>query len=184
MRKQIINVESWRFSGSVDSDEILGKNVPKSLVIFLRWLIQGPSKLTKDDDSVDDQVQKRALTLAQHAMYACLTRKQQRDNKKTLTLQHSNEWPLQMSVGLTVHSTFRSKELIDFLHGLCLSVDFRRIIAVETQLANQAIVSMYEMKASLFLETSLQEGTYSLLSTTVTFKKILQIVKIHCMVLS
>ena len=86
----------------------------------------------------------RALTLAQHAMYACLTKKQFSSNKKTLTLQHSNEWPLQLSVGLTVHSTFRSKELIDFLHGLCLSVDYTRIIAVETQIANQAVVSMYD----------------------------------------
>ena len=137
----------------------MGKHVPKSLVIFLQWLIQRPSKLTKDDDSVDDQVQKRALTLAQSALYACLTRKQQSDNKKTLTLQHSNKWPLQLSVGLTVHHTFPSKELIGFLHGLCLSVDFRRIIAVETQLAHKAIVSMYENE-SIFVPKNLITGRH------------------------
>ena len=144
LRKQMLNAEPWKFSGSVDNEEISGEHVPNALVIFFRWLIQGPSKLTNNVDTVDDQVHSRALTLAQHAMYACLTKKQFSSNKKTLTLQHSNEWPFQLSVGLTVHSTFRSKELIDFLHGLCLSVDYRRIIAVETQLANQAVISMYD----------------------------------------
>ena len=110
LRKQMLNVEPWKFSGSVDNDEIGGEHLPNALVIFFRWLIQGPSKLTKNVDTVDDQVHSRALTLAQHAMYACLTKKQFSSNKKTLTLQHPNEWPLQLSVGLTVHSTFRSKD--------------------------------------------------------------------------
>ena len=101
-----------------------------------------PFETHENIDTVDDQVHIRALTQAQHAMYACLTKKQFCSNKKTLILLHSNEWLLQLSVGLTVHSTFRSKELIDFLHGLCLSVDYRRIIAVKIQLANQAVVSM------------------------------------------
>ena len=144
LRKQMLNAEPWKFSGSVDNEEISSEHVPNALVIFFRWLIQGPLKLTNNVDTVDDQVHSRALTLAQHSMYACLTKKQFSSNKKTLSLQHSNEWPLQLSVGLTVHSTFRSKELIDFLHGLCLSVDYRRIIAVETQLANQAVISMYD----------------------------------------
>ena len=118
-------------------------------------------------------------------MYACLTRKQQRDNKKTLTLQHSNEWPLQLSVGLTVHSTFHSKELIDFLHGLCFSVDYRRIIAVETQLANQAIVSIYENEG-IFVPRNFITGRhiFFVVNNCDFQEDVLQMVKIHCMVLS
>ena len=101
--------------------------------------------MSRDGENIDEQVQKRVLTLAQHTMYTCLTRKQLSENKKkTLTLRHSNEWPLQLGVGLTVHATFCSKELIAYLHGLGLSVDYKCIISIETQLANQAVVSMYE----------------------------------------
>lgn len=144
LRKQILEVEPWKFSGSLNTEGIIGKHVPKSLIIFLRWLLQGSSRTSRDVETTDEQVQKRVLTLAQHIMYNCLTRKQCSDNKKTLNLKHVNEWPLQLGVGLTVHATFRSKELIAYLHGLGLSVDYKRIISVETQIANQAVVSMYE----------------------------------------
>ena len=46
LRKQMLNVEPWKFSGSVDNDEI-GEHLPNTLVIFFRWLIQGPSKLNE-----------------------------------------------------------------------------------------------------------------------------------------
>ena len=144
LRKQILKVEPWKFSGSVDTEGIIGKHVPKALIIFLIWLIQGPSEMNRDGENIDEQVQKRVLTLAQHTMYTCLTRKQLSDNKKTLVLRHTNEWPLQLGVGLTVHATFCSKELKAYLHGLGLSVDYKRIISVETQIANQAVMSMYE----------------------------------------
>ena len=144
LRKQILKVEPWKFSGSLDTEGIIGKHVPKSLCMFLRWLIQGPTRMRRDGENIDEQVQKRVLTLAQQTMYSCLTRKQLSESKKTLALRHSNEWPLQLGVGLTVHATFRSKELIAYLHGLGISVDYKRIISVETKLANQAVVSMYE----------------------------------------
>ena len=100
--------------------------------------------MNRDGENIDEQVQKRVLTLAQHTMYTCLTRKQLSDNKKTLVLQHTNEWLLQLCVGLTVPATSRSKELIAYLHGLGLWVDYKRMISVETQIANQAVMSMYE----------------------------------------
>ena len=45
LRNHMLNVEPWTFSDSVDNDEI-GEHLPNTLVIFFRWLIQGPSKPT------------------------------------------------------------------------------------------------------------------------------------------
>ena len=161
----------------------MDRHVPKSLIIFLRWLIQGPSRINAGDESVDEQVQKRAMILAQHVMYTCLTRKQLSGNKKTLTLKHSNEWPLHFSVDLTVHSTFRSKELVAFLYDLCLSVDYKRVMAVETQPTNQAVVSMYENEG-VFVPTNFVPGWHTFFAVeTVTFRKIPSMVTIRYMVL-
>ena len=70
-------------------------------------------------------------------MYAFKTDKQVSHNPKMEVSPFRHEWPLQLAVDLTLHHTTRSRKLIDFLHGICQSVDYHRILSLETQLANQ-----------------------------------------------
>ena len=56
--------------------------------------------------------------------------------------RHRHEWHLHPAVGLTLHHTTPNRKLIDFLHGICQSVDYRRILRLETQLANAVIEKM------------------------------------------
>ena len=56
--------------------------------------------------------------------------------------RHRHEWPLQLTVGFNVHHATRSRKLLDFLHGISQSVDYGRILHLETQLANAVIEKM------------------------------------------
>ena len=77
-------------------------------------------------------------------MYAFKTDKHVSHNPKmeVAPFRHRHEWPLQLADSLTLHHATRSRKLIDFLHGICQSVDYRRILRLETQLANAVIEKM------------------------------------------
>ena len=51
------------------------------------------------------------------------------------TFRHQHEYPLQVGVGLLSHQQMRSRSMIDVLHQLGVSVDYARILSIETQLA-------------------------------------------------
>ena len=57
-----------------------------------------------------------------------------------------------------MHQSTRSKKLVDFLHGFGLSVDYSRILRLETQLANSVIESTRE--EGVHLPTNLRKGTF------------------------
>lgn len=52
--------------------------------------------------------------------------------------------PQQLAVGLAVHQTVRSKELISLLHGFGLSVDYNRILRVEAQIESSVLERMVQ----------------------------------------
>lgn len=139
LRSLIISSDSWRFKGSLQHQDHL---VPRALYIFFRWLIVGPSTVIENEET-DNAVNNTAMNLAQTTMYSCLSSKQI-SKKVTATMQSSKEWPLQVGVGLSVHSSFRSKQIIDLLHAMCVSVSYKRILSLETQIANQVIRRMFE----------------------------------------
>ena len=56
------------------------------------------------------------------------------------TFCHQREHPLKVGVGLLAHQQMRSKSVIDVLHELDVSVNYVRILRIETQLA-QALLS-------------------------------------------
>lgn len=47
-----------------------------------------------------------------------------------------------MAVGIAIHHATRSKKIIDLLHAIGFSVDYNRIIRIETQLANSVLQKM------------------------------------------
>ena len=135
--RDILQTEEWTFSGSLQEPQLAEKYISKPLYMFFRWLIQGP---TETIANIEKQriVDRQALTLVQSTMYSCLSARQV-THKPSTSIRHTREWPQQLAVGLTVHQSFRSEKIIEFLHGLGISVDYKRIIRLENQIANQVI---------------------------------------------
>ena len=72
-------------------------------------------------------------------MYQTKTDRQARymsqSDEEGKTFRHQCKHPLQVGVGLLAHQQMRSKSVIDVLHELGLSVNYVRILRIETQLA-------------------------------------------------
>lgn len=110
-------------------------------------MIQGPNnELSAAKKS--EEVHKRSMSLVQTTISMCLTERQV-TNKKSVTLRSSSEMPQQLAVGIAVHQAVRSKELVTMLHGFGMSVDYNRILRVESQI-----------EASVLNRMDLNDGLY------------------------
>ena len=91
-----------------------------------------------------EDVNRKSVLLAQQIMYETKTDRQVRYvrqlDEEGKTFRHHREYPLQVGVGLLAHQQMRSKSVIDVLHELGVSVNYARILLIETQLA-QAVLS-------------------------------------------
>ena len=89
-------------------------------------------------------VNRKSVLLAQQIMYETKTDRQVRYvrqlDEEGKTFRHQREYLLQVGVGLLAHQKMRSKSVIDALHELGVSVNYARILRIETQLA-QAVLS-------------------------------------------
>ena len=131
------NKHPWEFKGEL-SNEDAEQHVPKALSAFIRWLVAGPAANIETDTVRSATIHRDVLTISQNIMY-CFKSKRQVTNKPKqpdAPFCHRLEWPQLLSVGIAVHQSTRNKKLLEFLHGFGLSVDYTRILRLETQLAN------------------------------------------------
>ena len=130
LRKSINRCKKWVFTGLL---ETLSKdNCPEELYCFYRWIIHGPiATLSTQEKSTE--VHKRAMRLAQTTISMCLTERQVQNNKSE-TIQSTREMPEQLAKGLAVHKALRSKEIVNMLHGFRMSVEYNRLLRVESQI--------------------------------------------------
>lgn len=85
-----------------------------------------------------------------------LTERQTR-NQKSDALRLSREMPQQLAIGLAIHQAIRSKEVVNFLHGLGLSVEYNRILRVETEIEKSALHRM-EQNSGIFIPPDVIPG--------------------------
>ena len=76
--------------------------------------------------------------------------------------RHQREYPLQVGVGLLAQQQMRSKSVIDVLHELGVSVNYARILRIETQLA-QAVLSN-SSEHNFFIPPKLCKGQFIVFS--------------------
>ncbi|KXJ10506.1 hypothetical protein AC249_AIPGENE18777 [Exaiptasia diaphana] len=108
----------------------------RSVYDLRRWVIQGPnSSLSAEEKSTE--VHCRAMHLAQSTISMCLTERQV-NNKKSKALHTTREMPEQLAVGIALHQASRNKEMINLLHGFGLSVEYARLLRVETAIETWA----------------------------------------------
>ena len=107
------------------------------------------------DDKVSE-VHKRATNLAQSTISMTLTDRQVKHAKSDV-LRTTREMPQQLAVGLAIHQTIRSKEIVNFLHGFGMSVEYNRILRAEAQIEKHVLQRM-EQNDGIFIPPDVVSG--------------------------
>ena len=71
----------------------------------------------------------------------------------------TSEMPQQLAIGLAVHQAVRSKELISLLHGFGMSVDYNRILRVESQIEAN-VLKQVEENDGVYLPPDIVKGRH------------------------
>ncbi len=129
----------WKFDGSLSASDA-EENVPNALYSFLRWVLNGPTKSLKTEVR-STAVHNDVLSISQNIMYSFKSKRQviYQPVDTEAPFRHRLEWPQSLAVGIAVHQSTRSQKLVQFLHSFGLSVDYSRILRLETQLASSVI---------------------------------------------
>ncbi|CAG9823856.1 unnamed protein product [Phaedon cochleariae] len=142
-----------KFTGSFSKDFVPKKCVSESLVLLLQMILEG------SDTSNNEAYEKTAvLSLAQLVRFNAVKFKRRHDNSN---IKHLNEreTPLPLYIGLKLYSTVRSKNLIDSLFALGLSVSYDRVQYVLSTVTN-VICESYETSEGV-LPSSLHRDTFT-----------------------
>jgi len=132
VRKHMLTNESSPFSGSF-ADNCRENSVPSSLLMLITMIMYGTN--IKDKASYLSQP---ALSLAQLIKYnSCIRRRRQPFS--TTRHNEKRETPLPLFLGALVHSRTRSKDLVDKLYRLGLSVSHDRVLSMSADLCNATI---------------------------------------------
>ena len=67
--------------------------------------------------------------------------------------------PQQLAVGLAIHQSTRSKELVNMMRGFGIPVEYNRLLRVESQI-EASVLKRMEQKDGLFLPPDIVEGRY------------------------
>lgn len=155
LRKSINKSKRWSFGGSFDT--LTSENCPEELYCFFRWIIQGPnSTLSAEEKSVE--VHCRALHLSQSTMSMCLTERQV-NNKKSTVIHSTREMPEQLAIGIAIHQAIRNKEIINLLHGFGLSVEYNRLLRVETEIERN-VIKQIQKDNGLYIPPDIVKGRH------------------------
>ena len=82
--------------------------------------------------SEHSEVNRRDLSLAQATVSMFLS-DHQVGNRTLKMVRFKRKMPQQLAVGISMHQAFRSKKAINLLHGFGMSVEYNRILRLETQ---------------------------------------------------
>ena len=91
-------------------------------------------------------------------MASCYTDRQVK-NRTSSNLYNVRETPLTVGVGLTVHGSTRSKKMVEMFHGLGCSIDYPRVLRLETQIASSVIENMKE-NSGIYIPPVIVQGRF------------------------
>lgn len=138
LRKCINQSKKWVFEGSLEG--VSKDHYPEELYCFFRWVINGHNT-TLSVEEQSNEVHERAMSLVQSTISTCLTERQVGNNKSEI-FKSSREMPQQLAIGLAIHQSVRSKELVNMLRGFGLSVEYNRLLRVESQIEASVLKRM------------------------------------------
>ena len=98
-----------------------------------------------------------AVSLAQSTISMTLTERQV-TNKKSDVIRAGKEMPQQLAIGLAIHA-IRSKEIVNFLYGFGMSVEYKRILRVEAQIEKHVVQRM-ERSGGIYVPPDVVPGRH------------------------
>ena len=154
IRKAVLNAKRWLFDGSMDAD---CEQIPELLSVFFKWCLVGKGGVSSVPTRVNE-IDARVNRLSQILMFECLSQDQVARAPDS-SIKHRREFPLQVSIGLSVHQLTRSSNLVNFLHSVGLSVHYSRIWDIENKIAKSVIAKMNE-QGGLYLPSDIVSGRF------------------------
>ena len=162
VRKAILKTTEnpWTFNGTLENED--DKVVPDIVYTLFRWIIEGAQTDLLVESKRQTTVHRTSMNLAQTLMYETKSQKQIAYSAKhpDATFRHSSpkqENPYVISVGLNLHANTRSERLINYFHAQGISVDYSRVLRIETQLA-QAVIKRMENTGGVYIPPKLKSG--------------------------
>lgn len=145
----------YDFRGSLKDPRY--SQLPTTLIKLIDMILTGPSISNKHD-----QYSTAATNLSQLIVYNTVKRQRVKEPTESYDITRHNldrETMLPLYVGLLVHGKTRKKELVDALHDQGLSVSYRRVMDVSTDVAN-AVLQKYE-QTGIVCPPNLKSGVYT-----------------------
>ena len=134
LRRDIASATPWKFEGTFDNYE-----PPTLLQLFCKYATQGLHhvKTTSRAESMNQS----ASVLAQH--FVCAYKSDRQVSYKTkhedVAFKHRTETPLNVGLALNVHKNTRFKSLVEKLSQLDLTVPYKKVMEIETAIANTVL---------------------------------------------
>ncbi|KAK3730385.1 hypothetical protein QZH41_004674 [Actinostola sp. cb2023] len=131
LRKDMF-ANKYSFTGSFEPHS-QANSIPASLLSFVNMVLYGPNIETQTHSSSKGQA---GLTISQLLQYNSYLRRRDGEVKHERR-NKSRETPLPIYVGLSIHAKTRSRDLVENMHDLGLSVSYDRVLAISTDLGNE-----------------------------------------------
>ncbi|EDO35715.1 predicted protein [Nematostella vectensis] len=139
IRNEIIE-HKYSFDGSFD-ENCQRRSVPPSLVSFLKRILHG-----KSSNDVESRGQ-AVLAIAQLMRFNTYVGRREGDDIKRERRNKSRESSLPIFVGVAVHAKTRSRDLVETLNKLGISISYERVLSISTQLGNEVCRRYHEQGA-------------------------------------
>ena len=150
IRNDILKTPKWFFTGSFG-----GFKIPDSLLNLLKWIIVGPKSMVdlcpKKKEAIDTSVQ----NISQIVMGAVKTDRQS-NNQSSDSFYNRTETPFTAGLGLHMHYGTRSRDIVDTLADLNLSIKYEKVIQIENDIAETVKNNMLENNG-LYLPPNLKK---------------------------
>ena len=147
IREELEKHQKWKFTGSFN-DFV----VPTHLETLLRWIIVSPNvSLYKGERQ--RSVDKSVLVTSQLVMQSFKTSRQVRYEGKAESNRGMNstiETPLSVGIGLYIHQKTRSKEIIDTLYDLNLSISSNKVACIKHDVS-AAVINKAAINNSVYI---------------------------------
>ena len=154
----------YSFDGSFDHD-CQETSVPESVVSLINMNLYGPN--------IESQA--ASLSISQLIQFnSYLGNRRRSENSKRERRNKDCETPVPLYVGLSIHAKTRSRDLIETMHSLGLSVSYDRVLAISTELGNSVLRRYHEeqvvcppnLRIGLFTTSALDNIDHNPSSTT------------------
>ena len=153
IRRDMLQLKST-FNGLFDPNCQM-KSVPTSLLALVNMILYGPSIQTQDSSCAKSQA---GLSISQLLQYNSYVRRRDGDRKRERH-NKSRETPLPIYIGLSLHAKTPSRDLVEKLHELGLSISYDRVLTISTDLGN-SICRQYHQD-DVVCPPSLRKGLFT-----------------------